>query len=349
MKRLFFALLLLAVLGAGGLGLWVQARSFLGTPVTPPGGHAELTIAPGTSLARLGAQLDAKGVIQDVHLPLVGSLFYLWAHHVEHAGASIKAGEYLFEGPATPRQVLAIVRRGQVRTYHVTIPEGLRLDEIMPLFEAAGIARAKDLLAKARDPAFVHTLGIDADTLEGYVFPETYTFARGLSPEAILRRTVQRFNEAFDRATRGSKPPMALSRHQITTLASIVEKETGAPEERPHIACVFYNRLREGWKLQTDPTVIYAKILWSGGHWDGNLTRADLEHDHPYNTYTRKGLPPGPIASPGAAALEAVMHPMACDDFFFVARGNGTHVFCKDYACHLRAVERFQRAGRHRP
>ncbi|MDF1563709.1 MAG: endolytic transglycosylase MltG [Deltaproteobacteria bacterium] len=342
--RLFLVLTFLAGLAAA-YGSWT-VMTFVDGEVTPPGGRAELTIAPGSSLRTIAKDLDAAGVIEDTRMPGVGSVFHLWAHRLERAGPKVKAGEYLFEGPASPRKVLEIITKGQVRTYQVTIPEGLRLDEIMPLFEAAGLGKADALLAVARDRDFVRSLGIPADDLEGYVYPETYTFAKGVSAKKILARTVERFDAAYERAAAGANPPVKLDRHEMVTLASIVEKETGAPEERPRIACVFYNRLQQDWKLQTDPTVIYAKILWSGGTWDGNLSRADLERDHPYSTYARKGLPPGPIASPGGKALEAVMNPMKCKDMFFVAKGGGLHEFCVDYACHLKAIDRYQKLGK---
>ena len=186
--RLLLLLLLVAGLAGayGGYTVW----SFIDASVTPSGGRAELVIAPGSSLKKITGDLDAAGIIEDQRLPGLGSVFYLWAHRIERAGSKVKAGEYVFEGGATPRQVLATISKGQVRTYQVTIPEGLRLEEIMPLFEKAGIAKADELLAAARDPAFVRSLKIPADTLEGYLFPETYTFAKGVSARKILARTV---------------------------------------------------------------------------------------------------------------------------------------------------------------
>lgn len=341
MKKLAVGLLLVVVVAAGTAAAgYLRLRAFLDTPVTPPGGEATVEVAPGTSLRALGRQLEAAGVVKDRRLPVAGSVFYLWAHKLEHAGDRLKSGDYLFRGPATPRQILDKIVRGEVRTYTVTLPEGLRLDEIMPLFEQAGLARAKDLLALAHDPAFVHSLGVEGDSLEGYVFPDTYTFAKGLSPKALLARTVARFDAVWDEVKSARAPSVNLDRREVVTLASIIEKETGSPAERPRISCVFHNRMKRGMKLQTDPTVIYAKIL--RGAWDGNITRRDLETPHPYNTYTIAGLPPGPIASPGEAALRAALHPDRCNDLFFVARGDGTHVFCPDYACHERAVARYQ-------
>ena len=341
MRRLSLVLLALAAAGAIAAAFaYARYRTFLQTAVEPPGGQAALEVEPGTNLKRLASELDARGIIHDVSLPGVGSLFYLWAGRLEGAGPRIKAGDYLFEGPATPRDVLRVLTEGRVRTYQVTIPEGLRLDEAMPLFEKAGLASAEGLLRLARDPKVAHALGVPHDSLEGYVFPDTYTFARGLPPQQILARTVERFEEAWKEAEAQRRPDIRLTKHEAVTLASIIEKETGNPSERRRISCVFHNRLRDGWKLQTDPTVIYAKIL--RGEWDGNITRRDLETPHPYNTYTTRGLPPGPIASPGLEALKAALNPLDCQDYFFVSRNDGSHEFCPTLACHNAAVARYQ-------
>jgi len=303
-----------------------------------------LTIAQGSSLKKVSNQLSEAGVIDDTQLPVVGSVFYLWAHRVKHAGSALKAGDYEFKGPATAREILKIITEGQVRTYQVTIPEGLRLDESLQIIARAGLGSFRALWVESHDKSLMKALKLptEATSLEGYLFPDTYTFAKGLPAQQILRTMVSHFEKAYTKSLEGKHPPRALSRHEAVTLASIVEKETGAAKERPRIACVFYNRLIQDWKLQTDPTVIYAKILRNDGVFDGNITKKDLEAKHPYNTYTNKGLPPGPIASPGLAALEAVMKPDLCRDMFFVARNDGTHEFCVDYPCHLKAIERYQ-------
>jgi UPF0755 protein len=153
---------------------------------------------------------------------------------------------------------------------------------------------------------------------------------------------VSRFREAFRAAEAQRSPGVALDEREAVTLASIIEKETGQAAERPRISCVFHNRLRKRMKLQTDPTVLYAMMLQNGFRWSGNIRRSDLERSHPYNTYAVAGLPPGPIANPGAAALAAALHPLTCDDLFFVSRNDRTHVFCPDYACHEAAVQKWQ-------
>jgi len=193
-----------------------------------------------------------------------------------------------------------------------------------------------------RDPEFARELGVPLSNLEGYLFPDTYSFARNPRPQAVLRTMVARLREELHAAQADRSPGVQLDERQGVVLASIIEKETGNPAERPRISCVFHNRLRIGMRLQTDPTVLYATMLRNGGHYPRNITRADLLAPHRYNTYTVTGLPPGPIASPGAASLWAAFHPLACTDLFFVSRNDGTHVFCPDLRCHQAAVNHWQ-------
>jgi UPF0755 protein len=237
--------------------------------------------------------------------------------------------------------VLERVFRGEVKLHRFTVPEGLRADEIAAIVGRSGLATEADFLAAARDPALARSLGLPFDGLEGFLFPDTYSFARGVTARAIAGEMVERFKEEYAKANDLRKPGVAFTMGEATTFASIVEKETGRPEERPRISCVFHNRLRVGMRLQTDPTVMYATMLRTG-RWSRNITRADLLAPHPYNTYTSAGLPPGPIASPGSAALRAALAPADCADLFFVSRNDGTHVFCPDLRCHNAAVQQWQ-------
>ncbi|MFZ5469934.1 MAG: endolytic transglycosylase MltG [Myxococcota bacterium] len=258
-------------------------------------------------------------------------------------GPKLKAGEYAFAGPLTPEQVITRIVSGQVRVYRFTVPEGLRVEEILPIVAGSELKLdLSKLQGLSSDARWVRALGVPADGLEGFLYPDTYTFTRGASEAAVLAKMVSRALEEHQKAAENKKPGITLSLLEAMTLASIVEKETGAPEERARIACVFHNRLRLHMKLQTDPTVIYAMML-ARGRYTKNITKKDLETDHPYNTYTRKGLPPGPIASAGAAALQAVYHPLDCQDLFFVSKNDGTHVFCPDLRCHEDNVEKWQR------
>lgn len=246
----------------------------------------------------------------------------------------IKAGEFAFKGALTPEAVLDQIAKGKVKLHICTIPEGLRTDEIAAILEKCGYADRADIHRALQDPALLEKAGLRLQgSFEGYLCPDTYAFPKGAKIEAVLLKMVSRFREEYARADAQRKGGITLNEHETATLASIIEKETGDAAERSRISCVFHNRLRKGMKLQTDPTVIYTKLL-RYGFFDGNIRRADLEFEHPYNTYTVKGLPPGPIASAGQAAIQAALNPMTCDDLFFVACGGGTHKFCPTYECH---------------
>jgi UPF0755 protein len=228
-----------------------------------------------------------------------------------------------------------------VKLYRFTVPEGLRADEIAEIVGRSSLASAEDFLGVARDSAFARELDVPFASLEGFLFPDTYSFPRGTSARAIAVAMVDRFKDEYAKADAVRAPGVTLGVGQVATLASIVEKETGRPDERPRIACVFENRLRLGMRLQTDPTVMYATMLRTG-RWSKNISKADLLAPHPYNTYTTDGLPPGPIANAGAAAIHAVLSPATCRDLYFVSRNDGSHVFCPDLVCHNAAVQHWQ-------
>ncbi len=334
MKRLLAALAGLLFLAAVAAG--IAGFRFLHWTKTPSGAASEhvVEVTPGETLSALGDALQNAGVVDD------GFRFYVLGRW-RKAQAKLKRGEYAFDGPMSPVAVLAHLLSGKVKTYKVTVPEGYRMDEIAPLFAVAGVADGPALLAAMRDPALMQKLGVPGRTAEGFLFPDTYVVPKGRKPAALVAEMVDHFKAAYARVRGEPGADVRLSELQAVTLASIVEKETGAAAERPHISCVFHNRLRIGMKLQTDPTVIYA-VLLARGRFDGNLTKEMLLAPHPYNTYTVKGLPPGPIASPGLAALEAALHPLDCKDLYFVARGDGTSVFCPDLKCQNANVQRYQ-------
>jgi UPF0755 protein len=334
MRALLITLLVLLTLAAGaGAFVYLRYQRFIHTPFGAPE-EKDVDIPSGTTLAELAHSLESAGVVSD------GESFFIYAR-LEHADRNLKKGEYAFAGPLTPIQVLAQILQGRVKTYRITVAEGLRMDEIAPLFAQAGVADKDKLLAAMRDPGLLSKLGIPASTAEGFLFPDTYVEPKGRSEAAIVEEMVGHFRKAYTAALAQADPGVHLNEFQAATLASIVEKETGTPEERPHIACVFHNRLRLGMRLQTDPTVIYAQILKTGS-FDGNITKKMLLEPHPYNTYTIVGLPPGPISNAGAASLQAALHPLPCKDLYFVARGNGSSVFCPDLRCQNANVEKYQ-------
>lgn len=341
MKRALVALLVLVLLGAAAAGGWYYLReqrvsAFASASLSLPERGVTVEIPPGTGPRALGRLLAEAGVVSDAEL------FYLYIRR-EQAGPRLKAGEYLFEGSLSPAQVLEKLLSGQVKMYRFTVPEGLRVDEILTLVAGSGLRVAlEDLRRLATDAAFLRKVGVPARSLEGFLYPDTYTFPRTATAESVLARMVGRALEEYRQADAARKPGVRLGLLEAFTLASIVEKETGQPQERPRISCVFHNRLLKGMRLQTDPTVLYAKMLRQGGVFTKNITREDLRAEHPYNTYTTAGLPPGPIASPGAAALRAALDPMECTDLFFVSRNDGTHIFCPTLECHEAAVRQWQ-------
>jgi UPF0755 protein len=328
------ALAVVLAIGAAAAVLWSELATFRDTPfgsldekvVVVPGGASPRAVV--RALARAGALSDER-------------LAWRYVRFLRRDHPPFRAGEYAFTGPLLPDEVLGRVWRGEVKLHRFTVPEGLRLDEIAAIVGRSGLVGEDAFLRAARDPAFAKALGLPYPTLEGFLFPDTYSFARGVDARAIAEAMVARFKEEFARADAARKPGVTLSMGETATLASIVEKETGRPEERPHIACVFRNRLRLGMRLQTDPTVMYATMLRTG-RWSKNISRADLLAEHPYNTYTTAGLPPGPIANAGAAALRAALSPEECRDLYFVSRNDGTHVFCPDLRCHNAAVQQWQ-------
>jgi UPF0755 protein len=342
LRAFFLVLVALGLLGAGAWWWWErQLDTFAAAAFGGPEQH-DVTIPPRSGPRAVAGLLARAGVVSDA------GLFYRFLRR-EELGPKLRAGEYEFQGPATPQQVADKLVSGQQKTYRVTIPEGLRLDEVLPLLAHSELHLDEGkLLALAGDPAWVRRQGIPGDRLEGFLFPDTYVFTKPYSAESVLARLVTRGLEEARRAAAKPSAGVNLDLLQFVTLASIVEKETGAPAERSHIACVYHNRLRRGMPLQADPTVLYAMLLLRG-RFVKNITARDLVTPHAYNTYTQKGLPPGPIANPGAAALQATAVPMVCNDLYFVSRNDGTSEFCPTLVCHNAAVKKWQQdywAGR---
>jgi len=310
---------------------YLRLTHWAATELVLPADGIVVVVTPGAPLRQVAARLTDGGVLDraDCFERLV---------RLRGAASRIQAGEYRLAPPLTPDGLLALLVAGRVWHHTVTLPEGLTVAEIAARVAAAGIGKAGDFLAACADPALRAAAGTPAERIEGYLLPESYRWERPTTPATLARRMVAAMGAVWTPARRGAAAAIGLSRHQVLTLASIVEKETARPEERPIIAAVFLNRLARHMRLQSDPTVIYGLP-----DFDGNLTRADLERDTPYNSYTRPGLPPTPICNPGVAAIDAVLHPATTDALYFVARGDGTHVFSATLAEHERMVDRYQR------
>jgi len=301
-----------------------------------------VSIPVNSGLFKIRGILIREGIItRDRRFLLTARLFDLTNR--------LKAGSYFILSGQTPYRILRDMEAGRVIQQRVTIPEGANMYQVADLLQNSGIATAENFLAAMRNQEFIGDFGIKAATLEGSIFPDTYQLAEGQSSDFVIRVMVQRMLDVLNElgvAESNNKPEgvsASYSRHEILTLASIVEKETAQGEERPIIARVFLNRLRRGMLLQTDPTVIYGIT-----HFDGNLRRKDLETPTPYNTYTNPGLPPGPIGNPGRAAIAAVMHPSQGAYLYFVSKNDGTHYFSKSLREHNEAVVKYQKRRAYR-
>lgn len=291
-------------------------------------------VKPGSGFNAIAADLERMGLVKSA------SFFSLYAR-IKGDRQRLKVGEYLLKTNMTPPEVLDVITSGKSVARSFTISEGLSTYEIATLYEKQGFGVAMDFMKLTRDKALIRELlGEEQESLEGYLFPETYMLTKYTDTKTLITNMVRRFLYVYNEV----KPQAVirgLTRHQIVTLASIVEKETGAPEERPLISSVFHNRLAKRMRLQTDPTIIYGKAELTGSI-EINITRADLTKPTRYNTYVIYGLPPGPIANPGREALLAAMKPAESQYLFFVSRNDGTHIFSEDYKGHQSAVRQFQ-------
>lgn len=332
MRWLAATALLIVVLAAGGGAAWLAYQWH--TPYRGYGGPAAVVNIPrGASTDQIAEKLARAGVVRSA---LAFDVWCRWRR-----GTKLEAGEYRFDRPATPLQVFRQVAEGQVWVVNLTVPEGWTMFDIAEAVAGAGLASRRAFLRAARDPALIRNLAPTAPSLEGFLFPATYRFPHQTSPEAIVAAMVARFREAWAGVTRNDPPPQGWNAEQVVTLASLVEEETPKLEERPIIAGVFRNRLRLGYPLECDPSVVYALKL--AGDYDGKLEPRDLHVSSPYNTYLRYGLPPGPIGNPGLASLQAALAPAEVPYLYFVANGAGGHAFSRTLAGQRRNVRRYRR------
>jgi UPF0755 protein len=320
MRKALLALLVLVLLAGGGGAWWARGQWRDPGPLPEP---TAIVIPRGSSSEAIGAALAEKGAIRDPRV-------FAAAAWMTRSEGPLRAGEYLFPAQASLAQVLEVLRTARPVQRRLTIPEGLTAKQIRALVEAA--------------PGLT---GDVPELEEGGVLPETYSYQYGDTRAALMRRATQAMTATLDRLWKERAEGLPISSpREALVLASIVERETGQPAERPHVAGVFINRLRRGMPLQSDPTVAYAAA--DGAPLDRALTRADLDRDHPFNTYRVRGLPPGPIASPGEESLKAVLRPMETDDLYFVADGTGGHAFARTLEEHNRNVARWRQIERQR-
>jgi len=334
--RRFLLLVVVVVVAMAGFGWWVRGR--LNTPFRDfAGEEVFVSIPQGSSVASIGNRLVAAGVLPDPWTFRLAARF-------TGADRRLQAGEYRFAGESTPLVVMERLAAGDVYSLGLTFPEGLTVSEMAETFARSGLGTAKDFIGAASDPLLVAERGSGLRSLEGYLFPDTYPTPRTASADDIVHAMLARFDQVFTPELRALATERGWSVHQALTLASLVEKETARADERPIVAAVYLNRLKIDMPLQCDPTVVYALML--ARRWDGNIRKADLQTSSPYNTYRVRGLPPGPIASPGRASIEAALKPADVPYLYFVSRNDGSHIFAATLAEHNHNVQRFQGAGR---
>jgi UPF0755 protein len=328
----FALFVLLIVVGGAAIGAWFYLgvdRPFKG--YDGPEQFVEIPAGSGTSA--IGRRLADAGVIRDE----ISFKLALW---LSGNARRLQAGEYRFDHAMTVRQVADKIARGDVYVRPITFPEGLTAKQMAAVYESKDFGEAQEFLDATKNAALVSAVDPAAKDLEGYLFPDTYKLPRTSTADQLVGRMVDSFMKALTPEVIEQAETRGMNVRQLVTLASIVEKETGNPAERPLVAAVYANRLKIGMGLQCDPTVIYA--LERAGRYHGNLTREDLQFDSPYNTYRYAGLPPGPIASPGRASLEAAASPADVPYLYFVSKNDGSHAFATTLDEHNRNVQEYQ-------
>jgi len=291
----------------------------------------EVEVTDGMSFKAIAATLRKEGIIRyRDYFEIIG--------RIEGISRKVRIGYYGLSTNMSLWEVLDALRKGKIIEYEVVIPEGYNMYQIAwTLSGTPLVSDPQEFIKLVKNKEFAHSVGIDADSLEGYLFPDTYFLPKGIKLEDIPRKMVQRYKAAFVESYRNRAKELGFSEHQIITLASIVEKEAKVPSERKLIAAVYLNRLKLGMKLQADPTAVYGTKAWIT-----KVTAKDLKRKSPYNTYLHKGLPPGPIANPGEGSILATLYPDNADYLFFVAQGDGSHFFSKDFNAHAKALGRYR-------
>jgi UPF0755 protein len=310
------------ILGIGGWLGWA-----LLSPVAPAQ-QTFVLLRPGYGTKRIARELKNAGVIRSTQA------FVFW--HYLHKQRSLKAGEYFFDKTADTRDIHDRLVRGDIYVHTVVLPEGFNMFDIAQAIEDAGLGKAADFLQVAKsDTSLISDIAPEAKTLEGFLFPNTYEFTRTMSMHDMAAAMVKQFRQV------ATQVGLTTDVQETVTMASIIEKETSVPEERPLVASVYYNRLAKKIALQADPSIIYGELL--AGTYTGALHHQDVQTDTPYNTYRHPGLPPGPIANPGKTSLEAALHPATSDYYYFVSNGNGHHNFARSLEEHNKNVAKFRK------
>jgi UPF0755 protein len=327
-------LLLALVLTAVGVRTYLQSPpSTAGVPAAAP---IIVYIQPKTGVQEIARILQDAGIIRNTWA-------FLTLAYLQGSLKRLQSGEYEFSRSMSLLEILQKLEAGRVVTHQVTIPEGFTAQDIAKLLASERLVDPDRFGTLVHDPALAARLEVEAGSLEGYLFPDTYRLTRGMGEEEIIRIMVARFHQAIPRDLRQQAALLGMSSLAVVTLASLIEKEARLNSERVLVSAVFHNRLRRGMPLQSDPTAVYMMPRK-----EGRITAEDLQRKHPYNTYFVPGLPPGPIANPGLASLEAALHPAPVGFLYFVAKNDGSHFFSKTLDQHQRAVRLYQGGGRSR-
>ncbi len=330
----FFILFLIIV--ALSVYMYRSTKEFLSTPYKSEKSEILVRIKKGMS------DKDVSDLIYDRGLVSSQKRFYYFLRFLhKNKGLEVKAGEYLLSPDMTPWQIAEKMIKRDVVKYKVTIPEGLRFEEVAQILQRENIAQYDEFISLCRDRVFLSSLGIEGETCEGYLLPDTYLFEKNLTTKEIFKQINDEFRKRISAGYVEKAKEMGLTLYQVLIIASMIEKEAKLDEERPVISSVIHNRLRKGIGLYIDATVIYGLIRDKGG-FSGNLTRKDLETPGRYNTYIIKGLPPTPICNPGIKSINAVLMPAKTNYLYYVSKNDGSHHFCDTLECHNKAVNKYQ-------
>ena len=332
MLKIIKRFLLLAAILILFLASWFVFE-FLSTPKSPPE-KILYEIESGEGAKSLAEHLKEEGILQK-------KMAFLLGHSLFYSQKTIKAGEYVFDLPLSIQKILQIITKGKILLHAATIPEGLTRMEIADHLESLGFSGQQAFMKASEDTTAISVIDSEARDLEGYLFPETYFFPKEVTPEKIVSSMTTQFKDTFSQEWMRRSDEIGLTIREIVILASLIEKETSLPEERPLVSAVFHNRLKKQMKLDCDPTIIYA--LKQDGQFKDRLHTKDLRLDSPYNTYLYRGLPPGPIANPGKDSIAAALYPADKDFLFFVSKNDGSHHFSRSFREHQNAVNKFQK------
>jgi UPF0755 protein len=333
MKLRIVLIVVLLVAAFGGLAAYQMIR-WTDTPVLSSLDHSPskiVVIPAGATFQQVASLLEREQLIRS-------RFAFVWLGRAQEADRKVHPGEYELNAAMPPAEILSKLLAGRVVLHSVTIPEGYTIEQIADVLAQQHITDRAEFIRLAHDKAFLKTLGISAESVEGYLYPDTYRFPRPTAAKDVMKTMVDQFEHVLTAEWQARAKELRLTIHEVLTLASVIEKETGATDERARISSVFHNRLKNKIPLQSDPTVIYGLP-----NFDGNLHKKDLSHPSPYNTYRWAGLPPGPIASPGAESIRAALYPAPTSDLYFVSKNDGTHQFSATLVQHNKAVEKYQK------